>query len=115
MTRLRRSWLSLLLVAGLLLTVSAPVFAQDDAPANPDGANLLFMPSAGNDAQLNADDDTSPAVTYLEVPSEEMVAAARSNLQRTLPKSISGLKLDQAVVPSPDDVRFTPALQNSNA
>ncbi|MBK8051494.1 MAG: S8 family serine peptidase [Anaerolineales bacterium] len=115
MTRLRRSWLSLLLVAGLLLTVSAPVFAQDDTPDNPDGANLLFMPSAGNDAQLNADDDTSPAVTYLEVPSEEMVATARSNSQRTLPQSISGLKLDQAVSASPDDAQFTPALQNANA
>ena len=86
----KRSWLVLLIVAGLLLSTLAPVFAQDKEPAGPDGLpaghHFLFLPSTHNDA-----------VTVLTVPPERALTAARATAQRTLPAGVASLKLDQPI------------------
>ncbi len=86
----KRSWLVLLIVAGLLLSSVAPVFAQDEEPAQPDGLpagnHYLYLPSARNDA-----------VTVLTIPAEKALAAARVTAQRTLPANVAALKLDQPI------------------
>ena len=86
----RRSWLVLLIVAGLLLSSVAPAFAQDEEPAEPDGFpagnHYLFLPSARNDA-----------VTVLTIPAEKAFGAARATAQRTLPASVAAFKLAQPI------------------
>ena len=86
----KRSWLVLLIVAGLLLSSAAPALAQAEEPAPPDGLpagnHYLFLPSARNDA-----------VTVLTIPAEKALAAARVTAQRTLPANVAALKLDQPV------------------
>ena len=68
----KRSWLVLLIVAGLLLSSAAPAFAQAEEPAPPDGLpagnHYLFLPSARNDA-----------VTVLTIPAEKALAAAQGD------------------------------------
>lgn len=86
----RRSWLVLLIVAGLLLSSVAPALAQDEEPALPDslpvGNHYLFLPNTRNDA-----------VTVLTIPAEKALAAARATAQRTLPANVAALKLDQPI------------------
>lgn len=94
----RRSWLALLIVAGLLLSSVAPAIAQDEDPAPPSGLpvgnHYLFLPNARNDA-----------VTVLTIPAEKAMAAARATAQRTLPADVSALKLGQPLVLDGDKVQ----------
>jgi subtilisin family serine protease len=84
----KRSWLALLIVAGMLLSSVAPVFAQDDEPLPdptlPEGSSLLFLPAMRNDP-----------VTKLTVPAENMTSSARGTIQRAVPASVSALKLSE--------------------
>lgn len=104
----KRSWLVLLIVAGLLLSSAAPAFAQDEEPVQPDGLptgnHFLFLPSARNDA-----------VTVLKIPPEKALGAARMAAQRTLPAVAAALKLDQAVRAdgNPAKAKIAPTLRQA--
>lgn len=83
----KRSWLALLIVAGLLLSSVAPVFAQDGDPVAPDGnlpngRSFLYIPFARN-----------AVATELEVPAEGIMAASGVEKARALPASVADLKL----------------------
>lgn len=90
----KRSWLVLLIVAGLLLSSVAPVFAQDGEPVAPDGdqpysalpngSSFLYIPFARHGI-----------ATELEVPTEGIMAAARGDSTQALPASVADLKLPQ--------------------
>ena len=107
MNRSKRSWLLLLIVAGLLLSPVTPAFAQDEEPILPDGLpagnNLLFLPTARNDA-----------VTVLEVPAETVMTSALATIQRSLPASVADLKLDRPIaVDGVDGSNVAPALRQA--
>ncbi len=101
----KRSWLALLIVAGLLLSSVAPVFAQDDEPIVPDGTSRLYLPAAINGI-----------VTALEVPAEDMVSAAPGSMQRSLLNSVSQLKLNASITTdaAATDLKVAPALRSAH-
>lgn len=107
MNRSKRSWLALLIVAGLLLSSIAPALAQDEDPILPDGLpagnNLLFLPTARNDA-----------VTVLEVPAETVQTSAPATMQRPLPASVADLKLDRRIsVDGAADIKVASSLRQA--
>ena len=103
----KRSWLALLIVAGLLISSVAPVFAQDEPVLPdgnlPDGSQLLFLPFARNGI-----------ITELQVPAEGMMGAARGSTTRALPATASALKLaEAATLENVAEAKLAPSLRGA--
>lgn len=114
----KRSWLSLLIVLGLLLTSIAPALAQDDAPPLPDGglpqgSSHLFLPSIGRDytAPEPGADGSAPDV---QVPPEAVTQLERGSITRQLPADFNALQPNEPLTQDGGDApKLDPALDNA--
>lgn len=96
MTPSKRSCLMLLIIAGLLLSTVAPVFAQDGEPVTPDDSEPASVLPAGNSFLYLPLARNAP-ITELVVPAEGVMVAARGSSPRSLPANVAPLRLAEAV------------------